>query len=153
RVAEIFSSSSRFLSDSKDVEALDVEISNTFRALKARYQKLEVLIGKGLIRSAKDVSEGGLLTTLFEMSLGRSLGMQIEDIVFSRKKYFGEGLGAFVLTCDLHQISELEAQAPELKRLGVIMKDPLLRFGDEVEWDLLHFKRAYLSRTLEGFWS
>ena len=129
------------------------ELSELCRSLKARYQALAALIGDGAIRTIKDVSEGGLLTTLFECCLGRSFGIQLEDSLPNARSLFEEGLGSFVISVDPHLAQRIQAELPEAKRIGVVIRPPLLRWGQGFEIDLAACESRYLKRTREGFWS
>lgn len=66
----------------------------------ALHQLLLQLIGAGHIRSAHDVSEGGLAITLLECGFVRTLGFAVEQhaAVRSDAFWFGEGQGRAVVT-------------------------------------------------------
>jgi phosphoribosylformylglycinamidine synthase len=148
-----FLTKKRFLLEGETLSQLDEDLSAVLKRLRERYQALEKLIAAGLIRSAKDIGEGGTLTSLFEMTLGRSLGVHVEWPQPKQELLFGEGLGGFLLTCDVHQISELTSSFADLKRVGVICRPHVLRFGEGEEWDLSKFEEAYVRKGQEGFWN
>lgn len=65
-------------------------------------QKLKTLIRKGIIRSAHDVSEGGLFVTLMESALVNNLGFDVElDTNFRKDAYlFGESQSRIVVSVE-----------------------------------------------------
>jgi phosphoribosylformylglycinamidine synthase subunit PurSL len=134
-------------------DALLKEIETDFSILRKRYEAIEKALRSGLLRSAKDIGEGGLLTALFEMCRGRKIGVEMEAREWTRKTLFEEGSGAFVMTCDLHVIRELTEMIPELRRLGVTSSRyaihlPMLGVADLEVWD-----KAYDSGNEKGMWS
>jgi phosphoribosylformylglycinamidine synthase subunit PurSL len=153
RVLSKFLTQERSLFAATSIDEIQNEAELLLLEMKKRYEQIEALVGRGLIRSAKDIGEGGLLTALFEMTLGRQLGVQCEDENFDTLKWLGEGLSGFVFTCDVHQIHELEKILPEMQRLGVVIRAPLMRFGTQVEWPLVLLRDAYRSKIQEGFWN
>jgi phosphoribosylformylglycinamidine (FGAM) synthase-like enzyme len=145
--------SERHLLKGANVAELDEDLARVLEDLRLRYEQLSRAVSSGLVRSAKDISEGGLLTAAFEMCLGRSLGLQLEFEDFDAETFLAEGLGGFVLTCDVHRISDLEKALPGLKRLGVVMKPFVMRWGRATEWNLSPLRQAYRERSQQGFWS
>ena len=146
-------SSQRSLFEGTDFESQDAELESTVGKLAKRYERFESLISRGLIRAAKDIGEGGLATAVFEMCLGRKLGVQWELMRPDVKTLFAEGLGGFVFTCDVHQIAEIEKEFADLKRVGVVSKPFAMRFSDGEEWPLAQLRDAYVGHSRAGFWS
>lgn len=72
--------------------------------LDAEYQMQQTLlklIREGLLQSAHDVSEGGLIITLLESAFPRQLGFRVSDAGSEVRKdafWFGEGQGRVVIT-------------------------------------------------------
>lgn len=128
------------------------ELDRLAAQLRARYARLSSAIARGLVRTAKDISEGGLLTTVFEMALGRSLGFHFEAWTDDPLTWFGEGLGGFVIGVDPHVIREFELALPEARRLGVTLNVPLLRWGPGRELSMVTCEDAYRRAGREGFW-
>ncbi len=143
----------RHLLKGANVAELDEDLAQLLEDLRLRYSQMSQALGAGLVRSAKDISEGGLLTAAFEMCLGRGLGLQLEFEGFDAETFLTEGLGGFVLTCDVHRIADLEKTLPGLKRLGVVMKPFVMRWGRDTEWNLAELRKAYRGRSEQGFWS
>lgn len=138
----------------KDSEARLQELFSFLAPLKLRYTKLSELIAQGLIRSAKDISEGGLLHAVFEMCLGRRIGVHFEDPKMSETSLFEEGLGGIVLGVDPHVSSRVEAFLPGLRRLGVSTKSYSLYWSKSRQLDLTKLEADYTKRgSVEGFWS
>jgi phosphoribosylformylglycinamidine (FGAM) synthase-like enzyme len=135
-----------------DAEEVDLELTGLATQLRERYARVGQAIEHGLLRAAKDISEGGLLMTAFEMSLGRGMGVHFEAWEDDPLHWFGEGLGGFVVGIDPHRVRELEVALPEAKRLGVTMNVPVLRWGIGQELELSRLRDAYLRPGREGFW-
>ncbi len=69
------------------------------------------LINKKLVLSAHDVSDGGLIVTLSEMSLGSDLGIKIEKpkkLKNPIEYFFGEDQGRYVLEIDQKKLNSVE---------------------------------------------
>ncbi len=140
--------------------APSVVIEKQLRALaqrlKLRYQKISNVLQNGLVKAAKDISDGGLAVSIFEMGLGEKLGFfwekNFEEL--SEKEIFSEGLGGFVLCVDPHCVSNLVTElGPEILRLGVVMRPFEWRWGRSAHFmNLENSKKAYLQKTVEGFW-
>jgi phosphoribosylformylglycinamidine synthase len=122
------------------------------RELKSRYARMSRLIESGKIRSAKDISEGGLLTAAFEMALGRELGLLFEDAAPKGFDCFSEGLGGFLLGVDPHHARAVQDLLPEARRVGVVAHQPLLRWREGFEFELSSLSEVYLAKGREGFW-
>ncbi|HTE23394.1 phosphoribosylformylglycinamidine synthase subunit PurL [Flavitalea sp.] len=70
------------------------------------------LIAKQLIRSAHDISEGGLAVTLFESCFNRNLGIDVEAADSNIRKdayWFGEGQSRVVVSVSESQLEEFKA--------------------------------------------
>lgn len=120
--------------------------------LRERYSLLAEAVRRGLFRSAKDISEGGVLQASLEMSLGRGLGIFFEHSVADPLMWFGEGLGGILVAVDPHLAAEIEAHPLGFKRFGVVVNVPRLRFGCGHELELSVLRDAYLEKTRARFW-
>lgn len=125
-------------------------VEATARRLRDRYVRLRAALDAGEIRSAKDISEGGLLHAAFEMCIGRGWGLHFEEWVDDPLRWLGEGLGGFVFGVDPHRIRELQARFPELIRLGVVVAEPKLRWGVGRELAMSELEAAYTGE--KDFW-
>lgn len=73
--------------------------------------ELQQLIRSGLIKSAHDVSEGGLFTTLLESSMASGLGFDVKQVADMREDayWFGEAQSRVVITisrADLEKVQD-----------------------------------------------
>ena len=69
------------------------------------------LINKNLVLSAHDISEGGILTALSEMSLSSNIGVKIETpkkLTALNQYFFGEDQGRFILEIDKKNFEQVE---------------------------------------------
>jgi phosphoribosylformylglycinamidine synthase len=142
----------RSLFESMKIDEIEKESECLWESLKSRYQQIEKAIDRGLLRSAKDIGEGGIFTAVFEMCLGRGLGLQFEDAEASLEKLYSEGLAGFVFTCDVHEIEKIENLFPDLQRLGVVIKYPVLRFSENQKLELSALRKAYREKGEASFW-
>jgi phosphoribosylformylglycinamidine synthase len=84
------------------------------------------LIGAGLIQSAHDVSEGGLMTCLLESSFTNNLGFEINQTPGSRVDafLFGEAQGRVVISVNASQLAAVESLLHSLntsfEKLGTV---------------------------------
>jgi phosphoribosylformylglycinamidine (FGAM) synthase-like enzyme len=138
---------------SQKAQEIALETAQVVKQLKDRYSRLEKAISLGLLRSAKDISEGGEIHALFEMCLGRELGVLFEAAAPDPYRMLAEGLGGFVMAIDPHFKDEFESLLPEAQRLGVVHRVPELvwRPGDK-SFDILQLREFYLKHTQENFW-
>ncbi|MBK8781870.1 MAG: hypothetical protein IPO22_08690 [Anaerolineales bacterium] len=103
------------------------------------YRALHQAITSGLIRSAHDLSEGGLAVTAAEMCIGGRLGMNVVPTLV--------GMFTEVNGCLLVEVSPSNAVAFEshfvnlpFQKIGVVTSNPILKLGEQeipVE-DLVH---------------
>jgi phosphoribosylformylglycinamidine synthase len=92
------------------------------------YQALHQSITNGLIRSAHDLSEGGLAVTAAEMCIGGRLGMEINAI---SESLFTEVNGCLLVEVSLDNISAFEKQFASLPftPVGNVILNPSLKLG------------------------
>ncbi|MDG2123454.1 MAG: phosphoribosylformylglycinamidine synthase subunit PurL, partial [Verrucomicrobiales bacterium] len=88
----------------------------------ARYRKLHRAIRSGLVSSAHDVSEGGLVVALAEMAYSEKAGVEVEigtDLA-SAGALFSESPGCIVVEVSVDSAAQFEAcfGAGDLRRLG-----------------------------------
>lgn len=101
------------------------------------YRTLHQAIRNRLVRSAHDLSEGGLAVTASEMCIGGRLGMKLE---IETSTIFTEVNG-----CLLVEVSQVNAAAFEnqftnlpFHKIGIVTSDPILKLGnDQIEVDEL----------------
>lgn len=112
----------------------------------ALQQKLASLISKKLVRSAHDVSEGGLFVTLCESGFNRELGFSVLTKGGIRKDafLFGEGQSRVLVSVSIAQVAEFEAQLKDFpfEKIGVVTNGEVMVDGDfwgTIDW----WKDAY----------
>jgi phosphoribosylformylglycinamidine synthase len=97
-------------------------------------KKLSVLISKQLIRSAHDISEGGLFTALCESGFNRELGFSIQTKSTIRKDafLFGEGQSRVIVTVTIDRVNEFEnfMQDFPYEKFGVVSTGEVVVDGD-----------------------
>jgi phosphoribosylformylglycinamidine synthase len=104
-------------------------------------QRLAELIAAKAIRSAHDVSEGGLFVTLCESGFNRDLGFSVITNNSCRKDawLFGEGQSRVVVSVALEKIDEFERLAGDLpfEKIGVVTTGEVVIDGDfwgTIDW-------------------
>ncbi len=104
-------------------------------------QKLKELIEKKLIRSAHDVSEGGLFVTLCESGFNQDIGFSIQTKNSIRKDafLFGEGQSRVVVTVPISLQKEFETGLADFpaEKIGVVTSGEIVVDGDfwgTIDW-------------------
>ncbi|MEW5940674.1 MAG: AIR synthase-related protein, partial [Chloroflexota bacterium] len=94
------------------------------------YKALHRAIITGLIRSAHDLSEGGLAVAAAEMCIGGRLGLDL-TIEPSSRNLFGETTGCLLVEVHPEKIPQLEAAFNNLplKKLGQVTTNPILQLN------------------------
>ncbi len=95
------------------------------------YKALHKAINAGLIRSAHDLSEGGLAVAAAEMCIGGRLGLELTQRL-STRDLFGETTGCLLVEVKLENLIQFEATFKDLpyKKLGQVTSAPTLKFND-----------------------
>jgi phosphoribosylformylglycinamidine synthase subunit PurL len=123
-------------------------------------QKVADLISEKLIRSAHDVSEGGLFVTLCESAFNRELGFSVITNGSCRKDawLFGEGQSRVLVSIELEKVSAFENAVADLpfEKIGVVTTGELVIDGDfwgTIDWWQEKYDTAienYLSKEQAG---
>lgn len=123
-------------------------------------QKTAALIKAGLVRSAHDVSDGGLFIALCESGFSRELGFSIQTTPGIRKDacLFGEAQSRVVVTVPLAGIAAFEAAMGDhpFEKIGVVSSGELVVDGDfwgSIDWWKEKYDTAienYLSKEEAG---
>jgi phosphoribosylformylglycinamidine synthase subunit PurSL len=94
------------------------------------YKALHQAINDGSIRSAHDISEGGLAVATAEMCIGGRLG--IEVIELSARELFGETTGCLLAEVQPENVSRFEEMFKELpfRKLGKVISAQVLELGN-----------------------
>jgi phosphoribosylformylglycinamidine synthase len=93
------------------------------------FKALHQAIQNKLIRSAHDISEGGLAVTIAEMCIGGRLGAALEfDISDVARTLFGETTGCLLVEVVEDKKDEFLAlfNGLPIRRIGSVMQDPIL---------------------------
>lgn len=95
------------------------------------YKALHNAINAGLIRSAHDLSEGGLAVAAAEMCIGGRLGLDITPLLTTRD-LFGETTGCLLVEVSPANIARFDEIFKDLpfKKLGQVIADPVLKLGE-----------------------
>jgi phosphoribosylformylglycinamidine synthase subunit PurL len=115
------------------------------------------VIGEKLIRSAHDISEGGLFACLLESSMAGGLGFNITTPAGIRKDaaLFGEGQSRVVVSVnpDLHSLFEAELKGLPFIKLGHVTAGKEINIDSENWGYISDWQKAYdtsLERMLAG---
>ncbi len=122
------------LSDASDQSVPDVP-----KETPQVYRALHQAIASGLVRSAHDLSEGGLAVAAAEMCIGGRLGL---DVVATSVAPFTEVNGCLLVEVSPANAAAFEAQFANLpfEKIGEVTSNPILKLGEQeipVE-DLVH---------------
>ncbi len=92
------------------------------------YRALHQAIQNGLVKSAHDLSEGGLAVTAAEMCIGGRLGLEIN----TTSNFFTEVNGCLLVEVTPSNTSAFEAQFSNLPftKIGTVTTNPILKFAD-----------------------
>ncbi|MEP7135798.1 MAG: phosphoribosylformylglycinamidine synthase subunit PurL [Chloroflexota bacterium] len=93
------------------------------------YQALHQAITSGLVRSAHDLSEGGLAVTAAEMCIGGRLGMQLN---IEASTLFNEVNGCLLIEITPANVSAFEKQFADLplQKVGEVITNPTLKISN-----------------------
>lgn len=121
----------------------------------ALQQKLSEVISKKMIRSAHDISEGGLFITLCESGFNRELGFSVITNNGFRKDawLFGEAQSRVLVSVSLDKVNEFEkllANFP-FEKIGVVTTGELVIDGDF--WGTIDWWKDKYDTAIENFLS
>jgi phosphoribosylformylglycinamidine synthase len=113
----------------------------------ALQQLISTLINKQLIRSAHDISEGGLVVTLLESCFNRNLGFEViatDSGVRKDAYWFGESQSRVVVSVSAQQVDAFRKTvgAHPVEELGKVTEGSIA--VDEVDWgSIAEWKQRY----------
>lgn len=121
----------------------------------ALQQKLSEAISKKMIRSAHDISEGGVFVTLCESGFNRELGFSVITNNGFRKDawLFGEAQSRVLVSVSLDKVNEFEkllANFP-FEKIGVVTTGELVIDGDF--WGTIDWWKDKYDTAIENFLS
>jgi phosphoribosylformylglycinamidine synthase len=97
------------------------------------YAAVHQAMNAGLVRSAHDISEGGLAVAAAEMCIGGRLGMQIDpDGTDLTRTIFAETTGCLLVEIAPRDSAAFELQLARLPflKIGTVTTEPILRVAD-----------------------
>jgi phosphoribosylformylglycinamidine synthase len=118
-------------------------------------KKITQLISKQFIRSAHDVSEGGLFVTLCESGFNRELGFSLQTKSTIRKDafLFGEGQSRVVVTVEIDKVKDFEnfMQGFPCEQIGVVSGGEIVIDGDF--WGTIDWWKEKYDTSIENYLS
>ena len=121
----------------------------------ALQQKLSEVITKKMIRSAHDISEGGLFVTLCESGFNRELGFSVITNNGYRKDawLFGEAQSRVLVSVSLDRVNEFEKLLGNFafEKIGVVTTGELVIDGDF--WGTIYWWQEKYDTAIENFLS
>jgi len=111
---------------------------------KKLYETLHTAMMRSLVRSAHDMSEGGLAVAIAEMCIAGGLGATLLD-QFDAQKLFSESNSRFVIEVEPEHATEIEILFKEFPifKLGIVTAEPVLSFGDLFSASISELKSAW----------
>ena len=110
------------------------------------YRALHQVIRNGHVRSAHDLSEGGLAVAAAEMCIGGRLGMELN---IESSNLFSEVNGCLLLEVSPVNVSAFEKQFADspCKKIGAVIAAPILKiaFSENLLEALVHAFNIHLS--------
>lgn len=94
----------------------------------ARHYQVAEAIAAGIVRSAHDVSDGGIATALAEWAYAGRLGISV-TMPTDAESLFGEGAGRYLLEVSPNDVAELQRIAPGCVHLGNVTGGDRLEIG------------------------
>ncbi|MBL7665942.1 MAG: hypothetical protein JNM93_12475 [Bacteriovoracaceae bacterium] len=131
-----------FLTDK--VKPEDVNLDFNF----SLYQKMYQLIQNKTFSSVHDISDGGMLTAVFESCLGGDLGAELELSAYKNNLLpllFNESTGRFVLSLNPKDEKKMEAELKDfnLIKLGKVTSDSTLKINKDLTWNMSHLSKIW----------
>jgi phosphoribosylformylglycinamidine synthase len=118
-------------------------------------QKLAELINKKLVRSAHDVSEGGLFVTLCESAFNGDLGFSVITNSSIRKDawLFGEGQSRVTVSVPLEKTEQFENMLQDMpfEKIGVVTTGEIVIDGDF--WGTIDWWQEKYDTAIENYLS
>ncbi|MEM9566297.1 MAG: phosphoribosylformylglycinamidine synthase subunit PurL, partial [Actinomycetota bacterium] len=114
-----------------------------------RHREMHAAIATGLVRSAHDLSEGGLAVAAAEWALAGRLGVTLTVAEHhSAYELFGEAIGRYLFEVEPEHADDLLAVAPSARRVGWVTDDRRVRIGTELDVGLDEVARAFTGSEL-----
>jgi phosphoribosylformylglycinamidine synthase II len=96
-------------------------------------QSVALLITQKLVKSAHDISEGGLAVTLLEKGFNKNLGFDVKAAPSTRKDafWFGEAQSRVIVTCSKANVDKIKAAGVSVTELGVVTDGAIKVNGED----------------------
>ncbi len=94
-----------------------------------RHHQLADAIQAGLVRSAHDLSDGGLAVAAAEWAFAGRLGLAL-NVDETTESLFGEGSGRYLVEVSPDDEAKFAQCVPSAVKIGVVLVDPVVVFGD-----------------------
>lgn len=111
---------------------------------RTRHSEVAGVIAAGLVRSAHDLSEGGLAVAAAEWAHAGRLGLDL-DVGSAAEVLFGEGPGRYLLEVRPEETDRVGALLPSGMRIGSVTDTGRLRVGP-IDLDLAAVSRSFTNR-------
>jgi phosphoribosylformylglycinamidine synthase len=108
-------------------------------------------IVSGKILASHDVSEGGLITSIFEMCVGGDCGVILSVIASEARNLFLETAGCFILEVENEEIAKKLFKRAPFKILGKTTKDKKIKVDNLFTADIEELKTAWQKPMKEIF--
>jgi len=118
---------------------------DTVQAMKL-YETLHAAMMRGLVRSAHDMSEGGMAVAVAEMCIAGGLGATLTDtFLFNDETLFSETTSRFVIEVEPEHTAEIESlfKSFPIRHLGTVTSEPVLSFGNSFSVSVDELKSAW----------
>ena len=95
------------------------DINVDLKVLPTVFESLHSAINKGKVLACHDISEGGLITSIFEMCVGGDVGAEIES---NPESIFSETAGCFIVEVENKEAAKQLFEGIPYKILGTTTK-------------------------------
>lgn len=112
-----------------------------------RHRQLHKAITSGLVRSAHDLSEGGLAVAAAEWALGGRLGLDLAlpgRAELSVEQLFGEGPARYLVEVESQEGERFAHLAPDAVKIGVTTAEQVVRLGSSLSVTVPAIEKAFI---------
>jgi phosphoribosylformylglycinamidine synthase len=114
------------------------DVPDVSDGVRTFYETLHTAIMRGLVRSAHDMSEGGLAVAVAEMCIAGGLGARLFDDFLDETTLFSESNSRFIIEVVPEHTTEIESLFEDVLadypihwfRIGTVTAEPVLSLGD-----------------------
>jgi len=112
--------------------------------VRAAIELVREAVRAGVVRTATDVSDGGVVTTLAELAIASGPGCKVDlEPVLVRREcsaedaLFGEGPGGFLLAGEAAELEKLAGQGVDLELIGEVTGNEIVAVAGESRVEIL----------------